>query len=63
MEIGIVVRILTLLLAAAALAIHFASPILFPGASGGFDLPLVIVLLLCFTTIWRQTGKSRDRKR
>lgn len=63
MEIGKVIRILTLLLAVAALAIHFATPILFPGASGGFDLPLVIVLVLCLMTAWRASGKSADKER
>lgn len=63
MEIGKIIRILTLLLAVAALAIHFATTILFPEASGGFDLPIIIVLVLCLVTAWRASGKSADKER
>lgn len=58
MEIEKVIRILTLLLGVAALAIHFATRLLFPGTSGGIDLLLVIVVVLCLVSTWRQTGRK-----
>lgn len=49
MEIEKVVRILTLMLVAAAFALKVATRLMFPDSSDGSNLPLVIMLLLCLT--------------
>lgn len=58
MEIEKVIRILTLFLVVAAFAVKIATQLMFPESSHGFDLPIVIVLVLCLTNIWRQTEKK-----
>lgn len=58
MEIEKVIRILTVFLVVAAFAVKVASQLMFPEASHASDLPIVIVLLLCLTNIWRRTAKK-----
>ena len=55
MEIEKVIRILTVFLVVAAFAVKVATQLMFPEASHTSDLPIVIVLLLCLTNIWRGT--------
>lgn len=58
MEIEKVVRILTFILVAAAFALKVATRLMFPYSSGGFNLPLIVTLLLCLTIVWRETAKT-----
>ena len=58
MEIEKVIRILTVFLVVAAFAVKIATQLMFPEASHASDLPIVIVLLLCLTKIWRRTAKK-----
>ena len=60
MEIEKVIRILTVFLVVAAFAVKVATQLMFPEASHTSDLPIVIVLLLCLTNIWRKTGKQEE---
>lgn len=61
MEIEKVIRILTILLAVAALALMFATRLMFPDSSDGFNLPLVITLLLCLTTNPTLTAEKKNK--
>lgn len=61
MEIEKVIRILTILLAVAALALMFATRLMFPDSSDGSNLPLVITLLLCLTTNLTLTAEKKNK--
>lgn len=63
MEIEKVIRILTILLAVAALAVMFATRLMFPDSSDGFNLPLAITLLLCLTTNLTLTAEKKRKNR
>lgn len=63
MEIEKVVRILTILLAVAALAVMFATRLMFPDSSDGFNLPLVITLLLCLSANLTLTAEKKRKNR
>ena len=60
MEIEKVIRILTIFLVVAAFAVKVATHLMFPQSPHGFDLPIVIVLVLCLTNIWRKTDKQEE---
>lgn len=60
MEIEKVIRILTIFLVVAAFAVKVATHLMFPQSPHGFDLPIVIVLVLCLTNIWRKTDKQKE---
>ena len=60
MEIEKVIRILTIFLVVAAFAVKVATHLMFPQSPHGFDLPIVIVLVLCLTNIWRTTDKQEE---
>ncbi len=60
MEIEKVIRILTIFLVVAAFAVKVATYLMFPQSPHGFDLPIVIVLVLCLTNIWRKTDKQEE---
>lgn len=60
MEIEKVIRILTIFLVIAAFAVKVATHLMFPQLPHGFDLPIVIVLVLCLTNIWRKTDKQEE---
>ena len=60
METEKVIRILSLFLVVAAFAVKVATELMFPQSLHGFDLPIVIVLILCLTNIWRKTGKQEE---
>ena len=60
MEIEKVIRILTIFLVVAAFAVKVAPHLMFPQSPHGFDLPIVIVLVLCLTNIWRKTDKQEE---
>lgn len=60
MEIEKVIRILTIFLVIAAFAVKVATHLMFPQSPHGFDLPIVIVLVLCLTNIWRKTEKQEE---
>ena len=60
MEIEKVIRILTIFLVVAAFAVQVATHLMFPQSPHGFDLPIVIVLVLCLTNIWRKTDKQEE---
>ena len=53
MEIEKVIRILTIFLVVAAFAVKVATNLMFPQSPHGFDLPIVIVLVLCRSNLWR----------
>ena len=61
MEIEKVIRILTIFLVVAAFAVKVATHLMFPGASHSSDLPLIIVLVLCLGSIWRQTARKNEK--
>ena len=61
MEIEKVIRILTIFLVVAAFAVKVATHLMFPQSPHGFDLPIVIVLVLCLTNIWRKTDKQEEK--
>lgn len=63
MEIEKVVRILTFMLVAAAFALKVATRLMFPDSSDGFNLPLVIMLLLCLTTNLTLTAEKKRKNR
>lgn len=63
MEIEKVVRILTLMLVAAAFALKVATRLMFPDSSDGSNLPLVIMLLLCLTTNLTLTAEKKRTNR
>lgn len=63
MEIEKVVRILTILLAVAALAVMFATRLMFPDSSDGFNLPLVITLLLCLSANLTLAAEKKRKNR
>lgn len=58
MEIEKVIRILTVFFVVAAFAVKVATHLMFPEASHTSDIPLIILLVLCLTNIWRKTGKQ-----
>lgn len=60
MEIEKVIRILTIFLVVAAFAVKVAAHLMFPQSPHGSDLPIVIVLVLCLTNIWRKTDKQEE---
>lgn len=60
MEIEKVIRILTIFLVVAAFAVKVATHLMFPQSPHGFDLPIVIVLVLCLMNIWRKTDKQEE---
>ena len=60
LEIETVIRILTIFLVVAAFAVKVATHLMFPQSPHGFDLPIVIVLVLCLTNIWRKTDKQEE---
>lgn len=60
MEIEKVIRILTIFLVVAAFAVKVATHLMFPQSPHGFDLTIVIVLVLCLTNIWRKTDKQEE---
>ncbi|WP_337656661.1 hypothetical protein [Alistipes sp.] len=60
MEIEKVIRILTIFLVVAAFAVKVTTHLMFPQSPHGFDLPIVIVLVLCLTNIWRKTDKQEE---
>ncbi len=61
MEIEKVIRILTIFLVVAAFAVKVATHLMFPGASHTSDLPLIIVLILCLGSIWRQATHKNEK--
>ena len=60
MEIEKVIRILTVYLVLAAIAVKDATHLMFPEPPHGFNLPIAIGLILCLTNIWRKTGKQEE---
>ena len=60
MEIEQGLRILTIFLVVAACAVKVATHLMVPPSPHGFDLPIVIVLVLCLTNIWRKTDKQEE---
>lgn len=60
MPIEKVLRIVVLFIVVAAFAVHVASRLLFPESSHGVDLPIMIVMVLGLTTVWRETGKTEE---
>ena len=61
METEKVIRILSLFLVVAAFAVKVATELMFPQSPHGFDLPIVIVLILCLTNIWRRPAEKSEK--
>lgn len=61
MEIEKVIRILTIFIVVAAFAVKVATHLMFPGASHTSDFPLIIVLILCLGSIWRQATRKNEK--
>lgn len=61
MEIEKVIRILTFILVAAAFALKVATRLMFPDSSDGFNLPLIVTLLLCLTTNLTLTAEKKNK--
>lgn len=59
MPIEKVIRIVALFIVLAAFAVHVASRLLMPEASSGFNVPILLLLLLALTNLWRQTARPK----
>lgn len=59
MEIEKVIRIVALFICVAAFAVHVASRLLLPETSSGANVPILIVMLLSLTAIWRETARPK----
>lgn len=61
MEMEKVIRLISLFILCAALAVRIATKLMFPDASNGFDLPVVIILVISLAAIWRPERKDEKR--
>lgn len=60
MEIEKVIRIVALFICMAAFAVHVASRLLMPETSSDFNVPILFLMLLAVTNLWRETARPKQ---
>lgn len=59
MPIEKVIRIVALFIVMAAFAVHVVSRLLMPEISSGSNVPILFLMLLALTSLWRQTARPK----